>query len=335
MLKKISLGLAVVALIVGCVSAPTQNVTPSKTKASIEMMAPTDNASYFYADGFGDSQVTAQNDALAKIAARISVSVKSQSEANLSVTMKDGDESIDQTYRNQVLTQTQSIDFIGVEVFDQQAIGAQVQVLVRVNRPALVQHYRNKLNTAYQQLDNDFKLYKNTSLFEQLKNSRAVLSQSADLTSILSIMQVLQPQFSEPKVTSLTQAIYQHMSEQKQNAVFVVVADANSQALAKLIEQQLTAENYKVANTGNVKVQLATSATPVSVRTTDARVASLKMVNRDTSMTVTDAQNRTVSKRNVKTRGVSPQSEQAAVQDTMPYSRLIGDKSIIDFISGQ
>ncbi len=335
MLKKTLFGLAVATLMLGCVAAPSKQTSASVTKAQSEMIVPGDNASYFYADGFGDSQVTAQNDALAKIAARISVSVKSQSEANLSVTMKDGDETIDQTYRNQVLTQTQNIDFIGVEVFDQQTVGAQVQVLVRVNRPALVQHYRNKLNTAHGQLDNDFKLYKNTSLFEQLKNSRAVLNQSADLTSILSILQVLQPQFSEPKVTGLTQAIYQHMSEQKQNAVFVVAADANSQALAKLIEQQLTAENYKVAKTGNIKIQLTTNATPVSVRTTDARVASLKMVNRDTSMTVTDAQNRTVSKRNVKTRGVSPQSEQAAVQDTTPYSRLMGDKSIIDFISGQ
>lgn len=335
MLKKILFGLSVATLMLGCMAAPSKQTSTSVAKTQSEMMVPGDNANYFYADGFGDSQVTAQNDALAKIAARISVSVKSQSETNLSVTMKDGDESVDQTYRNQVLTQTQDIDFVGVELFDQQAIGAQVQVLVRVNRPALVQHYRNKLNTAHGQLDNDFKLYKNTSLFEQLKNSRAILSQSADLTSILSIMQVLQPKFSEPKATSLTQAIYQHMSELKQIAVFVVVADANSQGLAKLIEQQLTAENYKVAKTGNVKIQLLTSATPVSVRTTDARVASLKMVNRETSMTVTDVQNRTVSKRNVKTRGVSPQSEQAAVQDTTPYSRLIGDKSIIDFISGQ
>lgn len=338
MFKNSLISLVMLLVLGGCVSNPSQPSNSSNQSSQVkpELMVPADNQAHFYSQGFGESEQAAQKDALARIATRISVSVQSQTETNLAVTMRDGDEQVEQDYRNQVLTQTKAIDFVGVRLLDQQRNAGQVEVVVSVNRQALIQNYQNKLNQAQSQFKQDFELYKQTSLFEQLKNKSAIMQQSAELMSTLSVMQVLQPSYKPDAVIGLNQALYAHMNQQQQTAVFSIQADQNSQALAQLIEQQLTAENYKVSNSGaNVRLQVMTQATPLSVRTTDARIASLKMVNRDTQITVTDAQNRTVSTANLKARGVSPESEQAAIQDTTAYSRMMQGKTIIEFLSGQ
>lgn len=338
MFKNSLISLVMLLVLGGCVSNPSQPSNSSNQSSQVkpELMVPADNQAHFYSQGFGESEQAAQKDALARIATRISVSVQSQTETNLAVTMRDGDEQVEQDYRNQVLTQTKAIDFVGVRLLDQQRNAGQVEVVVSVNRQALIQNYQNKLNQAQSQLKQDFELYKQTSLFEQLKNKSAIMQQSAELMSTLSVMQVLQPSYKPDAVISLNQALYAHMSQQQQSAVFSVQADQNSQALAQLIEQQLTAENYKISDSAaNVRLQVTTQATPLSVRTTDARIASLKMVNRDTQITVTDTKKRTVSTANLKSRGVSPESEQAAIQDTTAYSRMMQGKTIIEFLSGQ
>lgn len=338
MVKNSLISLVMLFVLAGCMSSPSKpsNVSSQAAQAKPELMVPPDNQAHFYSQGFGESEQAAQKDALARIATRISVSVQSQTETNLAVTMRDGDEQVEQDFRNQVLTQTKAIDFVGVSLLDQQKNAGQIEVVVSVNRPALIQNYQNKLNQARAQLKQDFALYKQTSLFEQLKNKPTIMQKSAELMSTLSVMQVLQPAYKPDDEIALNQDLYTYMSQQQQTAVFSIQADQNSQALAQLIEQQLTAENYKVSNTGaNVKVQLSTQATPLSVRTTDARIASLKMVNRDTQITVTDAKDRTVSTANLKARGVSPESEQAAVRDTTAYSRMMQGKTIIEFLSGQ
>lgn len=338
MVKNSLISLVMLFVLAGCMSSPSKpsNASSQNAQAKPELMVPPDNQAHFYSQGFGESEQAAQKDALARIATRISVSVQSQTETNLAVTMRDGDEQVEQDFRNQVLTQTKAIDFVGVSLLDQQKNAGQIEVVVSVNRPALIQNYQNKLNQARAQLKQDFALHKQTSLFEQLKNKPTIMQQSAELMSTLSIMQVLQPAYKPDAEIALNQDLYTYMSQQQQTAVFAIQADQNSQALAQLIEQQLTAENYKVSNTGaNVKVQLSTQATPLSVRTTDARIASLKMVNRDTQITVTDAKNRTVSTANLKARGVSPESEQAAIRDTTAYSRMMQGKTIIEFLSGQ
>ncbi|MBE0492810.1 MAG: LPP20 family lipoprotein [Thiomicrospira sp.] len=338
MVKNSLISLVVLFGLVGCASSPSKPPSSASQTAQPkpELMVPPDNQAHFYAQGFGESEQSAQQDALARIATRISVSVQSQTETNLSVTMRDGDEQVEQDFRNRVLTQTKAIDFVGVSLLDQQRNAGQVEVVVSVNRQALIQSYQNKLNQAQSQLRHDFELYKQTSLFEQLKNKPTIMQQSAELMSTLSVMQVLQPTYKPDAVISLNQTLYVHMSQQQQAAVFSIQADQNSQALAQLIEQQLTTENYKLSNTGaNVRIQLSTQTSPMSVRTTDARIASLKMVNRDSQITVTDVNNRTVSTVNMKARGVSSESEQAAIRDTTAYSRLMQGKSIIEFLSGQ
>lgn len=338
MLKNSLISMVMLFLLVGCMSNPSQPDASAKPSLQVkpELMVPPDTVTHFYSQGFAESEQAAQKDALARIATRIAVSVQSQTEINLSVTMRDGDEQVEQDYRNQVLTQTKAIEFVGVRLLDQQQSGGQVEVVVSVNRQALIQNYQNKIQQGQTQLQHDFELYKQTSLFEQLKNKSVMMQSSADLVSNLSIMQVLQPAYKADSVLSLNQSLYEHMSQQKQTAVFLIQADQNSQALARLVEQQLTAENYKVSNReSNVRIQLNTQASPLSVRTTDARIASLKMVNRDTQIIIKDVDNLTVSTANLKARGVSPESEQAAIQDTTAYSRLMQGKTIIEFLSGQ
>lgn len=338
MFKNSLISLSLLLILTGCMSNPKQasNSSNQTQQAKAELMVPPDNQAHFYSQGFGVSEQAAQKDALARIATRISVSVQSQTETNLAVTMRDGDEKVEQDYRNQVLTQTKAIDFVGVSLLDQQRNGEQIEVVVSVNRQALIQNYQNKLSQAHTQLKQDFALYKQTSLFEQLKNKPVIMQASAELMSTLSVMQVLQPTYNPDAVIGLNQDLYAYMSQQQQTAVFAIQADQNSQALARLIEQQLTTENYKVSNVGaNVRIQLSTQVAPLSVRTTDARIASLKMVNRDTQISVTDAKNRIVSTANIKARGVSPDSEQAAIQDTTGYSRLMQGKTVIEFLSGK
>lgn len=338
MVKNSLISLVSLFVLAGCMSSPSKpsNSSNQNSQAKPELMVPADNQAHFYSQGFGETEQAAQKDALARIATRISVSVQSQTETNLAVTMRDGDEQVEQDFRNQVLTQTKAIDFVGVSLLDQQKNAGQVEVVVSVNRPALIQSYQNKLNQSKSQLEQDFALYKQTSLFEQLKNKPAMMQQAAELMSTLSVMQVLQPSYKPDAEIAMNQAIYSHMSQQQQTAVFSIQADQNSQALGKLIEQQLTTENYKLSNTGaNVIIQLNTQATPLSVRTTDTRIANLKMVNRDTQITVSDAKNRKVSTANYKARGVSPESEQTAIQDTTAYSRMMQGKTIIEFLSGQ
>lgn len=342
--RKTPIVLLILSLMAGCQSAPSKPAGSSQAAQPIMaqsalLEAPNDDANYFYGAGVGGSQVEAQNDALSKIATRISTSVQAKTQSSLSVESRDQAETINRSFRNQIDTASKKIEFSNIKIIDQKADSKQTQVVVQVSRADLVNNYRDKIKQAHFKLDQDFTLYKKQTAFQKLASQSALVEQVAELTALLKVMDVIQPSYDKRANEQLTQAIYQTLEQHKKSVQFVLKVDNNSKAFADIVSEQLTTQGYTLSQTGQgenvIYVTIKTTATPYEFKTTNQLYANLKMANRTTEYTIKSGTGaaKSITQRTIKTRGVSPESYQKAIQDRKPYQQLLEQKNIINFLA--
>lgn len=313
--------------LIGCLSAPTRS--GSLPVLTNKLSAPADDFQAFYAVGEGKNEASQRDDALAKIAARILVTVQATTETNLQVNTYQGKEVISDSFKREVISKAKEIEFVGVEILKQTPNAS----LISVNRAALALSYQNKLEQTHSQLAKNLENLATISLFEQLKTQPILQAQTAQILSDLSVMQAIQPQFNSGKYGEISLQTQQTIQEQNQQAVFKIISDQNSASLAKVLEQQLTQEGFRLGKNANISLQLTTDAKPLSVKTTDARIAKLTMADRTSSIKVFDQNQQLVGQKTLKTRGVSADNFASAVQDSAPYSREFSDKTFVEFIN--
>lgn len=326
--------------LLGCQANPSQQSSVSTKPVNQALIVPSDTSSFFYADGIAATEPEAQNSALSKIANRISVSVESKSQTSLNVKGRGENETVDKAYQNQINTKTREIDFTNVNIINQKRMNNQIQVVVRVDRKALINNYQNKIEKTQYELNQDFSLYQAASPFQQLKSNKALLGKLADLNAYLYIMGVLDPQKKNDDAKTLSRKIVSDIQRRKQDVTFKIVHDNNSQALAKMIAENLTAKGYTINSNAKdseaIQILLKTAYEPYKFKTTSAQYANLIMVNRTTKLAVIDeisSNKKVISSRLMQTRGISSTTQEDAIQDRKPYQMLLEDKDIIDFLA--
>lgn len=330
----ISLGLTMV----GCVSNPTQqNAAPAPTliKVSQPLMIPNDSAQFYYAMGEGETTEAAKNAALSDISARISVSVESSIDTTLTVQKRGSEETIDRDFQKNIKAKAKNIEFSGVRVLDTQQQAGQWQVVVEVDKYRLFESYQSKLASDKANLNNVMAMFKSSSEFEKLKQTPGVQKVLISANANVSVLQTLKPSFNAVAEIKSFADVDNQLLNAKRDLIVHITFDKASKGLASLVKDRLTEQNIRVTEgKGNVSLEIKTTGKPQIVESTNPRLASMKVAQRQTSFIVKDKQGRIVSNAVIKTKGVSYDSYDDAMIQTKAYEKEISDRGIISVVTG-
>ena len=126
---------------------------------------PADDAKYFYAVGYGETQRDAKSDALSTISAKISVDVSSNFSNSVTATRQSGNEDILQETKNEVVSKSKNIEYSDVKVQESVQESGQWVLLVQVDRAILTATYERKLDKVDTKLKTEWKFFKEAKIF--------------------------------------------------------------------------------------------------------------------------------------------------------------------------
>lgn len=325
----------IMLFISGCGGSSPSPESQQQLSRNTFMKVPSDSVQFFYALGEGDSVRLAKNSALGDIASRISVSISSSIDNRLSVSREDGIESTSQDIQTRVNAVAKTIEFTGVSVEETRETEDAVEVLVRVDRDLLYKSYLKKLTRLEGKIKKEMALIKNSSVFYQLKLSFKTKQKMRKAEEFLLLLEAMSPRFDDIPYRTKYLAYEDKFDSIKQAAVFSVVSDKNSASLANLIKERLSAENIKMSNTkANVKIKLSTKAELKQYKSSNAKIAKMKIVMRTTTIKAIDKKGVSLSNNVVKTKAASSISKEEAISQTKQYQKLIDKEGILSFLSG-
>jgi len=328
--------LLITALFFGACGGGGPSVEKQENTASDAFMqAPSDNAQFFYALGEGDSIRLAKNNALGDIASRISVSISSSIDNQLSVNREDGVESSSQDIKTRVNAVAKTIEFSGVSVEETRKKEDSVEVLVKVDRDVLYKSYEKKLKRLDTGIAKEMGVIHNSSVFFQLKLSFKTRENMAKAEEYLLLLEAMSPRFDDKTYRKKYASYEDRLKDIQNKAVFSIKADKNSASLASLIKEKLSADNIKLSdNKANVKIRLSTKAELKNYKSSNSKIAKMKIVVRTTTIKAVDAKGVSLSNNVVKTKAASSQSKEEAISQTKQYEKLIEKDGILSFLSG-
>jgi len=300
-----------------------------------QIQVPSDSVQYFYALGEGESVSLAKNSALADIASRISVSVSSSLDNELLVNREDGRESSSQEVRSKVKAVAKTIEFSGVNIEQTRESEGGIEALVKVDRKILFQSYVKKLKHLDSAIVKQMDIIEKSSMFSQLKLSVKVRSDMQKAQEYLLLLEAMKPGFNDLVYRKNYSASEDRLKTIENGAVFSISADKNSAALALLIKEKLSANNIKLSSKkANVKIQLSTKAELKHYKTTNSKIAKMKIVIRTTTIKAVDKSGLVLSNHVIKSKAASSISQEEAISQTKQYEKLIQKNGIIAFLSG-
>ena len=299
------------------------------------MQTPSDTAQFFYAVGEGDSVRLAKNNALGDISSRISVSISSSIDNQLSVNRENGVESSSQDIRTRVNAVAKTIEFSGVSVEETREKEDSIEVLVKVDRDILYQSYEKKLKRLDTTIAKEMGVIHNSSVFYQLKLSFKTRENMGKAEEYLLLLEAMSPRFNDQPYRTKYTSYEDRLKKIQTKAVFSIKADKNSASLASLIKEKLSAENIRLSDKkANVKIQLSTKAELKNYKSSNSKIAKMKIVLRTTTIKAVDNRGTALSNNVVKTKAASSQSKEEAISQTKQYEKLIEKNGILSFLSG-
>lgn len=331
-----ALAIVVSFSLTGCLG---QNVKPQQDAFAvpdIALEAPRDNSQYYYAVGEGETAELAKNNALSQISSRISVSV-SASITNEHIVRTDNNQSqSSELTKSKVNATAKTIQFSGVSVEETENVDGLKQVLVKVDRNVLFQSYQRKLEALDDKVKKEISIFNRSAVFSQLKLSYDIQALIDQAREEITLLKAMRPSYDDKSSLDRYSDYEDSIRGVKQKAVFSITSDNNSQSLATLLKNYLSEENIKMGKKGaNVKLHITTQATDKKFKTSNSKLANLKIVNRVSSLKVKDSKGVVLSNNIVKTKASSSASREDAIQQTKQYEKLISRDGVLSFISGK
>lgn len=296
---------------------------------------PSDTTKHFYAVGYGETQKDAKSDALATISAKISVEVASSFSSSVSATRQGSDESVLAETKSNVVSKSKNIEYTDVKVEESYHDGKQWSVLVEVDRDVLVATYERKLAEVDRKIKSEWNFYKEADFFEKIKISVNIDKHLKETDSFFPLLHALKPSYDDSVYTSRYQEYTNEMRRAKNDMVFKITYDQNSETLASLIKSRLSAENITFNNKNyNVHIDITTKAKMQKYPSTNKQFANLTFALRDTLIKATDKNGNTVSNTVHKTKEGSSAGFEDAIARTGKYEQKINKIGIFPFITG-
>ncbi len=296
---------------------------------------PSDTNKYFYAVGYGDTQKDAKSDALATISAKISVDVASNFSNSVTASRQGDDESVLATTKSEVISKSKNIEYTDVKVIESFKDSKQWAVLVEVDRDALIKTYERKLDKVDDKIKAEWEVFKNAGIFQKLKLSVTINNYLKETDSIFPLLYSLKGDYDASQYTTRYLNYTKEMRKAKDELVFKIKADKNSESLASLIRSELSSENATFNDTHyNVLIEITTKAKKKKYPSTNEKFANLTFALRKTVIKATDRDGNVVSNKVYKTKEGSSEGFEDAIQRTAKYEKKINEKGIVAFITG-
>ena len=325
-------------LVITFFSACGVSASPSADKSDAKGWLnnpPSDTSRYFYAVGYGETQKDAKSDALATISAKISVDVASNFSSSVSASRHSGNEDILSTTKNEVVSQSKNIEYSDVKVSKSHNNGKQWIVLVEVDRDVLTATYERKLDKVDNQLKAEWEVYSESGVFEKLKLSVTMQEYLKETDGFFPLLHALNSNYDDSKYTSRYLNYTKEMRKAKDELVFKIKSDKNSEPLASLIRSELSSENATFNNKNyNVLINITTKAKMKKYPSTNEKFAKLTFALRRTTIKATDRAGNVVSNVVYKTKSGSSDGFKDAIARTAKYEDMIAKKGIVPFITG-
>lgn len=297
---------------------------------------PADTAKYFYGVGYGATQKDAKSDALANISSKISVNVASNFSSSVTASRQGGDEEVLATTKSEVVSKSKDIEYTDVKVVESQKEDAQWAVLVEVDRAILAATYERKLQKVDDKLKAEWDVFQGAGVFEKLKLSVTINNYLKETDTFFPLLHALDSRYDDSKYTKRYLGYTKEMRKAKDELVFKIRSDRNSEPLASLIRSELSKENAVFSNSRyNVLIDITTKAKARKYPSTNEKFANLTFALRKTVIKATDKSGNIVSNAVYKTKEGSSEGFEDALARTAKYEKKIKAKGIIAFITGK
>ena len=296
---------------------------------------PSDTAQYFYAVGYGSTQKDAKSDALATISAKISVNVASSFSSSVSANRQGDNEEVLSSTKNEVLSKSKDIEYSDVKVEESFDDGKQWILLVEVDRAILSATHERKLEKVDSQLQAEWAIFEKAGFFEKLKLTSSIEKYLKETDTFFPLLHALNVNYDDSKYAKRYLNYTKEMRKAKNDLIFKIKADKNSEPLAALIRSELSAQNAIFSDTNyNVVISIATNAKEAKVNSTNETFNKLTIALRNTVIKATDKNGNVVSNKEYKTKEGSSEGFQDAISRTAKYEKIIAEIGIISFITG-
>jgi len=319
-------------------SACGASASPSADKAQSadwKNTTPPDTSKYFYAIGSGETQKDAKSDALATISAKISVNVASNFSSSVTASRQAENEGVLSTTKSEVVSKSKNIEYTDVKVTQSHNDGKQWIVLVEVDRAILSATYERKLQKVDDKIKAEWEIYKDAGYFEKLKLSSGINKYLKETDTFFPLLHALNPNYDDSKYSSRYMTYTKEMRKAKDDLVFSIKSDENSEPLASLIRSELSRQNATFNDKKyNVLINITTKAKQRKYKSTNEKFANLTFALRKTLIKATDRDGNVVSNVVYKTKSGSSEGFEDAIARTAKYEKMIAEKGIIAFITG-
>ena len=296
---------------------------------------PSDTNKYFYAIGYGETQKDAKSDGLATISAKISVNVASNFSNSVTANRQSGDEEVLSTTKREVVSKSKDIEYSDVKIKESNNDSKQWAVLVEVDRDILTSTYDRKLKRVDSKIKAEWEIYQDAGYFEKLKISSVINDYLKETDTFFPLLHALNPNYDDSTYTNRYMNYTKEMRKAKNDLVFKIKSDENSEPLASLIRSELSAENATFNKKKyNVLITISTRAKKRKYKSTNAKFANLTFALRDTVIKATDKKGNVVSNVVYKTKSGSSEGFEDAIARTAKYEDMIAQKGIISFLTG-
>jgi len=228
-----------------------------------------------------------------------------------------------------------TIEFAGVTIIETNEKDDLVEVLIKVDRDILYASYEKKLTRLDDNIAKQMHVIKISSIFYQLKLSHKTKQDLQKAEEYLFLLEAMSPRFKDKPYTMKYAKYESTLGSIKTKAVFSIKADKNSAALASLIKEKLSAQNIKLSSKrANVRIHLSTKAELKHYKSSNAKIAKMKIVIRTTTIKALDKKGISLSNHVIKTKAASSMSKEEAISQTKQYQKLIDKDGILSFLSG-
>jgi len=296
---------------------------------------PADNANYFYALGFGQTENEAKKDALGVISSNISVDIASNFTNTVTATRQGDDEMLLSDAKNEVISKSKNIEYSNVEILQSDNSDGKWSILVQVDRKILAANYQRKLDNIDKKLKSEYKIYKSSSASEKLKISVNIEKYLKQTDSIFPLLHALDPYYNASAYTNRYSEYTDAIRASKRDVVYKITADKNSQTLATLIRAELSAKDATFSNSNyNVLINITTKAKKKKYASSNEKFAKLTFALRKTEIVSSKRDGTVISRALYKTKEGSSKGFEDALKRTTKYKKKIRAKGITAFISG-
>lgn len=296
---------------------------------------PADTAKYFYAVGYGDTQDEAKSDALSSVSAKISVEVASSFSSSVTASRQGTNEYLISESKNDIVSKSKNIEYSDVRIVKNIKTDGQEAVLVEVDREILSASYERKLLKVDNKLKAEWDVFKDSGVFEKLKLSVTINSYLKETDTFFPLLHALDSTYDDSKYTKRYLNYTKEMRKAKDELVFKITSDENSEPLASLIRSELSAQNASFnSKKYNILIDITTKAKKKKYPSTNEKFANLTFALRKTTIKATDRDGNEVSNTVYKTKSGSSEGYKDAIARTSKYEKKIKDKGIVAFITG-